>query len=65
MVTKSLDDLAETHSSVSALLESRVISPATRRNLEQFLQKLEQEMTKLPERSDPDTHRLTKQQAID
>jgi hypothetical protein len=45
VVTKSLDALAETHSSITALLESRLISPATRRNLERFLQKLEHEMT--------------------
>jgi hypothetical protein len=41
-----LDDLAEIHSSITALLDSRLISPATRRNLERFLRKLEHEMTK-------------------
>jgi hypothetical protein len=46
-VSKTLDDLAETHSCIMALLESRIISPTTRRNLEQYRRKLEEEMLRL------------------
>ena len=45
VVTKPLDNLAETHSCIVALLESRVISPATRRKVEQLRRKLEHELT--------------------
>jgi hypothetical protein len=43
-VSRSLDHLAEAHSSIAALLESGIISPATRRKLEQFREQLEREM---------------------
>jgi hypothetical protein len=43
-VSRSLDHLAEAHSSIAALLESRIISPSTRRRLEQCREHLECEM---------------------
>jgi hypothetical protein len=50
-VSRSLDHLAEAHSSIAALLESRIISPSTRRKLEQCREQLEREMAEA--RGDP------------
>jgi hypothetical protein len=44
IVSRSLDDLAQTHSCIVALLESPIISASTRNQLQAFREKLEREM---------------------
>jgi hypothetical protein len=49
-VSRSLDRLAETHSCIVALIESRLISPSTRRKLEAFRENVEREMAEAKNR---------------
>ena len=41
---KRIDDLVEAHSALIGLLESSILSPATRRQLELFREELEREI---------------------
>jgi hypothetical protein len=43
-VQKRIDDLVEAHSALIGLLESTILSPATRRQLEVFREELEREI---------------------
>ena len=43
-VQKRIDDLVEAHSALIGLLESSILSPATRRQLELFREELEREI---------------------
>ncbi len=51
-VSKRLDNLAETHSCVMALLDSRILSPTTRLQLELFRQHIEHEIIRFKEPPD-------------
>ena len=44
---KRIDDLVEAHSALIGLLESSILSPATRRQLEVFREELERELEAL------------------
>jgi hypothetical protein len=46
-VQKRIDDLVEAHSALIGLLESTIVSPATRRQLEVFREQLEREIESL------------------
>lgn len=46
-VTKRIDDLVEAHSALIGLLESTILSPATRRQLDVFREELEREIQSL------------------
>jgi hypothetical protein len=46
-VQKRIDDLVEAHSALIGLLESTILSPATRRQLEVFREELEREIEAL------------------
>jgi hypothetical protein len=43
-VPKQIDDLVQAHSALIGLLESTIVSPATRRQLEVFREELEREI---------------------
>jgi hypothetical protein len=49
-VSRSLDDLAETHSCIVVLIESPIISVSTREQLEAFRENLEREMAEAKNR---------------
>ncbi len=46
-MTKRIDDLVEAHSALIGLLESTILSPATRRQLDVFREELEREIQSL------------------